>query len=74
MTLKTDAKFPGKLTLGPKIEIRNLINFNASYGKSEHLHFDVLLLSIVYKVSPKEIQKNYVLIKTKNDLKPPEGI
>ena len=38
------------------------------------LMFDVLLLSIVYKVSPKEIQKNYVLTKTKNNLKPPEGI
>ena len=26
----------------------NLVNFNASSGKSENLHFDVLLLSIAY--------------------------
>ena len=30
------------------------MNFNASNGKSESLHFDVLLLSIAYKVSTKQ--------------------
>ena len=46
MTLKSDAKFEEKLTLGSKrnLELRNLVNFNASSGKSENLHFDVLLL------------------------------
>ena len=34
MRLKSNAKFAGKLTLGSKTEIRNLVNFNASYGKS----------------------------------------
>ena len=50
MTLKSDAKFEVKLTLSPKNEIRNLVNFNASSGKSETLHFDILFLSIGCKV------------------------
>ena len=54
-------KFEEKLTLGSKDYMRNLVNFNASKGKSENLHFDVvLLLSIAYKVSAKELQKNYL--------------
>ena len=60
MTLKSDAKFEKKLTLGSKNDMRNLVNFNASSGKSENLHFDVLLLPIAYKVSAKKVQKNYL--------------
>ena len=59
MTLKSDAKFEEKLTLGSKKDIKNLMNFNESSGKSENLHFDVLLLSIAYKVSAKKIT-NYL--------------
>ena len=51
MTLKSDAKFEEKLTLGSKNDMRNLVNFNASTGKSGNLHFDVLLLPIAHKVS-----------------------
>ena len=52
MTLKSDAKFKEKLTLGSKNDVRNLVNLvNASSGKSGNLHFDVLLLPIAYKVS-----------------------
>ena len=47
MTLKNDAKFEEKLTLGSKTDMKNLMSFNASSGKSENLHFDVLLLSKV---------------------------
>ena len=50
-----------KLTLDSKNDMRNLVNFNLSSGKSENLHFDVLLLSIAYKVSAKKVQKNYLL-------------
>ena len=39
-----------KLTLDSKIDMSNLMNFNLSSGKSENLHFDVLLLLIAYKV------------------------
>ena len=42
MTLKSDAKFEEKLALGSKNDMRNLVNFNASSGKSENLHFVVL--------------------------------
>ena len=57
MTLKSDAKFEEKLTLGFKIDMRNLVNFNVSSGKSENLHFNVLLSSIAYKVSVKEVRR-----------------
>ena len=60
MTLKIDAKFEEKLTLGFKNQIKNLVNFNASSGKSANLHFDLLLLSITCKVSAKTVQKSYL--------------
>ena len=44
MTLKSDAKFEEKLTLGFKNDMRNLVNLNTSSGKSENLHFDGILL------------------------------
>ena len=47
MTLKSDAKFEEKLTLGFKNAMRNLVSFNASSDKSENVHFDLLLLSKV---------------------------
>ena len=43
MTLKSDAKFEEKLTLGSKNDMRNLVNFNASCDKSANFHFDRLL-------------------------------
>ena len=54
MTLKSDAKFEEK-TLCSKNYMRNLVNFNTSSSKCENLHFDVLLLSIAYKVSAKKV-------------------
>ena len=60
MTLKSDANFKEKLTLGSKNDMGNLVNFNVNSGRSENLHFDVLLLSIEYKVSAKKAQKNYL--------------
>ena len=50
MTLKSYAKLEEKLTLGSKNGMRNLVNFNASSGKSGNLHFDVLLLPIAHEV------------------------
>ena len=44
MAVKSDAKFEEKLTLSFINDMRNFVNFNASSGKSENLHFDVLLL------------------------------
>ena len=48
MTVESDAKFEEKLALGFKNDMTNLVNFNVSSGKSENLHFDVLLLAIAY--------------------------
>ena len=50
MTLKGDKK----LALGSKNDMRNLVNFSASSGKSENLHSDVLLLSKVCYASAKK--------------------
>ena len=60
MTLMSDAKFEEKLAVSCKNGITNLVNFDASSGKSENLHFDVLLLSIAYKVSAKKVQESYL--------------
>ena len=67
MTLKSDAKFEEKLTLGSKNDIRNLLNFNVSSGKSEKLHFDVLLLTIAYKISAKKVKKYRRIISHKTE-------
>ena len=60
MTLKTDASFDEKPTLDSKNDMRNFEIFNASSGKSENLHFDVLILSTVYQVLAKIVQANYL--------------
>ena len=60
MTLKDDAKFKGKLTLGLKNDISRLVNFHADSRKFENLHFDGLLLSKAYKDLDEKVQKSYV--------------
>ena len=60
MTLISDAKFEEAVALGSKKDMRNLVNFNMSSGKSENLHFKLLLLLIGYKVSAKKVQKCYL--------------
>ena len=67
MTLRTDAKFEEKLTLVSKNDMRNLINFNATSGKSEKLHFDVLLLSTAFEVSTKKVNLSKYLMTLKSD-------
>ena len=42
-------KYNGKLICGLKNNRKNLVNFHASSGKSENLHFDQILLSKAYK-------------------------
>ena len=61
MTLENDARFEEKLAHGFKNDMTNLVKFKASSGKSENLHFDMLLLSIACKVSGKNVQKSYLL-------------
>ena len=43
MKMKSDPNFEEKLTFCLKNDMMNLVNFNASSGKSENLHFDGLL-------------------------------
>ena len=52
-----------------KNDMRNLVNFNASSGKSGNLHFDVLLLSKVYYVWAKKSTQKSCVITLKNDAK-----
>ena len=58
MTLKSDARCEEKLTFGTKNYMGNMVNFNGSSGNSENLHLHVLLLSIAYKYSAKNVQKS----------------
>ena len=60
MTLKSDVKFEEKLTLSSKNDMRDLVNFNTSSGKSDNLHFDMLLSARVYYVWAKKVQRSYV--------------
>ena len=60
MTLKSVAKFKGKLTCGSKNDIRNLVNFDVSSRKSKNLHFDRILLSKAHKNLDEKVQKSYV--------------
>ena len=60
MTPTSDPNFEEKWTFCLKNDMRNLLNFNASSGKSENFHFDVLLLLIAYKFLAKRVQKNYL--------------
>ena len=58
-----------KLALGSKNDMRNLVNFSASSGKSENLHSDVLLLSKVCYASAKKSTQELCVITLKNDAK-----
>ena len=60
MTLKSDAKFKGKLIRGLKNDIGNLVNFHTSSQKFENLHFGGLLLPKVCNVWAKNLQRSYV--------------
>ena len=65
MALKTDVKFEEELILDPKNDVRSLVNFNSSSGKSGNLHFDGLLLLKVFNIWAKKIQRSCAV---KNDL------
>ena len=54
MTLKSDPNFEEKRTFCLKNDMRNLVNFNSSSGKSENLHFDGIFLSKVCNVLDKK--------------------
>ena len=57
---RVNAKSKEKRTRGLENEIRNLISFHASSGKSENLQFDGLYFSKAYKDKDEKVQKSYV--------------
>ena len=50
MAMKSDAKFEEKLTCGLENDMRNLVNFYQSTGKSQNWDFDGILISKVENV------------------------
>ena len=50
MKLKSDQDFDKNLTFSLKNDMKNLVNFKASSGKSENMHFEGLLLTKVCNV------------------------
>ena len=65
--MKSDANFEEKLTLGSYHDMRNLVNFNVSSGKSRDLQFDVLLLPKSHKSFSLKITEELSLMKLKKD-------
>ena len=59
MTLKSDVKFEEKLTLGFGTH-EEFGEFWLTTRKSQNLHFNGLLLSKVYNVWAKKLQRSYV--------------
>ena len=61
MKLKSDQDFDKNLTFSLKNDMKNLVNFKASSGKSENLHFEGLLFSKVCNVWAEKIQRSCVV-------------
>ena len=64
MKLKRDANSEEKLTIGSKNDMRNLVNFNASSGKSEHFHL-IYIGAVSWKMGSKMAQVIGELSRTK---------
>ena len=58
MKQKRDPKFGEESTCRFKIGLRNLTKFDPSTPKSQKFHFNELLLSKVYIVLAKKVQRN----------------
>ena len=50
MTMKNDAKFEKELTCQFKIDMRNLTNLTQALKNLKNVHFNGLLLTLVYNV------------------------
>ena len=60
MTMKNDTKTEEKLTCCLKIDKRNLTNFDSSTQKSKKLCFNGLLVTKIYNVWAKKVQRRYL--------------
>ena len=57
--MKSDVRFEEKLPLGSKNDMRNLVNFDGRSGKSENVHFEIVLLFLIaYIVSARKVPKS----------------
>ena len=60
LKLKRNTKFEEESNCRFKIDIRNLTNFDRSTRKSQKFHFNGLLLSRVYIVWTKKVERSYL--------------
>ena len=60
MTLKSNAKFEEELTCCFKIDMGNLTNSDLSTLSLRNFHFNGLLLSKVYIVPAKKVNRSYL--------------
>ena len=60
MTIKSDAKFKGKLIFCFKHGIRNLVNFDANGRQSENLNLVELFFTKACKDLDETVQESYV--------------
>ena len=60
MTMRNDAKFEIELASHFEIDIRNLINLIQARKNRKNLHFNGLILTKVYNISAKKVQRSYV--------------
>ena len=60
MTIKNNAKFEEELTCGFKIDTAICRIFTQALECLKNLHFNGLLLTKVYNVLAKKVQKSYV--------------
>ena len=60
MTLKNDANFEEELACHFKVDMRNFTNFDASTWSLKNFHFNVLLLSKVYIIWAKKVQRSFL--------------
>ena len=60
MTMKNDAKSEEELTCHFKIDIRNLTTFDQPLKSLKNLNFNWLLLTKIYNVLAKKVQRSYL--------------
>ena len=60
MTMKNDTKIEEELTCRFKIDLSNLTNFDPSIQVSKIFTLNGLLLTNIYNISAKEVQRSYL--------------
>ena len=60
MAMKNDTKFEEKLTCHFKVDMRNLTKLTQALGSLKDFHFNELLLSKVYIIWAKKVQRSYL--------------